>query len=135
MPCYNAAATVDEAVESILTQTNPDFELVTVDDGSTDDTLRRLELWARRDQRVVVHARPHGGLVDAPQAGAAACRAPLVARMDADDRSHPDRLARQAAYLAEHPNVAVVGCLVEGFPAEDVRQGFRLYMEWLNSLV
>jgi glycosyltransferase involved in cell wall biosynthesis len=135
MPCYNAAATVDEAVESILRQAHTDFELVAVDDGSTDDTPRRLRRWARQDKRVLALDRPHGGLVDALQAGAAACRAPLVARMDADDRSHPDRLARQVAYLEEHPDVAVVGCLVEGFAAEDVREGFRLYLEWLNSLV
>jgi glycosyltransferase involved in cell wall biosynthesis len=135
MPCHNAAATVDEAVASILSQTRTDFELVAVDDGSTDDTRLRLETWARRDPRVIVLPRPHGGLVDALQSGLAACRAPLVARMDADDRSYPERLARQAAYLEANPEVSVVGCLVEGFPAEDVREGFRIYLEWMNGLV
>jgi glycosyltransferase involved in cell wall biosynthesis len=135
MPCYNAAATIGEAVESILSQTYSDVELIAVDDGSTDGTLRRLEAWALRDARVAVLARPHGGLVGALRAGLAACRGSLVARMDADDRSAPERLARQAAYLETHPEVAVVGCLVEGFPAEDLRQGFQIYIEWLNGLV
>jgi len=135
MPCYNVASTVDEAVESILAQTHSDVELIAVDDGSTDDTRRRLETWSLRDGRVVVLARAHGGLVESLQAGLGVCRAPLVARMDADDRSHPDRLAAQAEFLQAHPDVAVVACLVEGFPAGDVREGFRLYLIWLNSLV
>src|SRR3989337_2418488 len=92
MPCYNAASTMDEAVESILDQTFMDLELIAVDDGSTDDTRRHLQTWAQQDRRVVVLPRSHGGLVDALQAGLSACRAPLVARMDADDRSSPDRL-------------------------------------------
>jgi len=135
MPCYNAASTLDEGVESILDQTFADLELIAVDDGSADDTLRRLQTWEQRDRRVVVLSRPHSGLVDALQAGLSACRAPLVARMDADDRSSPDRLARQMAALEAHPDVAVVACLVEGFPQQDVRQGFRRYIEWLNGLV
>ncbi|HLE23886.1 MAG TPA: glycosyltransferase [Anaerolineales bacterium] len=135
MPCYNAGATVDEALASILNQTRTDFELIAVDDGSTDDTRRHLETWAQRDRRVAVLARPHGGLVNALQAGLAACRAPLVARMDADDRSISDRLEKQVDLLESQPEAAVVGCLVEPFPPQDVRQGFRLYVEWLNSLV
>jgi glycosyltransferase involved in cell wall biosynthesis len=135
MPCYSAAATVDEAVASILAQTRRDFELIAVDDGSMDDTRQRLEAWAGGDGRVIVLPRSHAGLIEALNAGLAACRAPLVARMDADDRASPERLELQAAYLEAHPEVAVVGCLVEGFPAEDVREGFRIYIEWLNGLV
>jgi glycosyltransferase involved in cell wall biosynthesis len=135
MPCYNVAATVDEAVGSVLDQSLTDFELIAVDDGSTDDTRARLERWAERDARVIVAAQPHRGLVEALQSGVAACRAPWIARMDADDRSLPERLAKQAAYLEANPQVAVVGCLVEGFPPEDVRQGFRAYLDWLNGLV
>jgi GT2 family glycosyltransferase len=55
--------------------------------------------------------------------------------MDADDRAHPERLEKQVSYLEIHPDIAVVGCLVEGFPVEDVGEGFRLYLEWLNQLV
>ena len=135
MPCYNAASTLHEAVVSILDQTFTDLELIAVDDGSTDDTRRRLQTWAQHDRRVVVVPRSHGGLVDALQAGLSACRAPLVARMDADDRSSPDRLGRQVAALEAHPEVAVVGCLVEGFPSQDVRQGFQMYIAWLTGLV
>jgi glycosyltransferase involved in cell wall biosynthesis len=135
MPCYDAALTLNEAIESIAAQTLTDFELVAVDDGSSDATVALLETWAERDPRVRLHRRPHTGIVEALNAGLAACRAPLVARMDADDRAHPRRLEKQVAYLAAHADVAVVGCLLEGFPAQDVRQGFRIYIQWLNSLV
>jgi GT2 family glycosyltransferase len=55
--------------------------------------------------------------------------------MDADDRAHPDRLARQVHFLDRHPQVGVAGCLVSGFPPELVGEGSRLYLRWLNSLV
>jgi GT2 family glycosyltransferase len=76
-----------------------------------------------------------GGLCVIDGSGLAACRTSLIARLDADDRSHPERLTRQIAFLDENPDIAVVGCLVEGFPKDQVREGFRLYIEWLNSLI
>ena len=134
MPCYNAAATLDEAVESILGQTRKDIELIAVNDGSSDGSGDLLEAWEGRDVRVTVLQRSHEGLIEALNAGLAVCRAPLVARMDADDRAHPERLEAQAAFLAEKEEIAVVGCRVEGFPATEVREGFRIYLDWLNSL-
>lgn len=135
MPCYNAAATLDEAMTSLLAQTLDDLEVVALDDGSEDATADRLRAWAARDGRVRPVRLPHRGLIPALNAGLAACRAPLVARMDADDRAHPDRLAQQVALLDRSPEIAVAGCLVDGFPAEEVREGFRIYIAWLNSLV
>jgi hypothetical protein len=58
-----------------------------------------------------------------------------VARLDADDRCHPERLARQAAFLDSHPEVSLVSCRVAGFPPGQVREGFRVYLDWLNSLL
>jgi hypothetical protein len=55
--------------------------------------------------------------------------------MDSDDRCHPERLAQQVAFLDEHPEIGVLGCLVSGFPQDQIRQGFRIYMNWLNCLV
>ncbi len=135
MPCYNAASTLDEALAGLAVQTLPDFELIAVDDGSTDGTLSILKAWAQGDRRIQALHQPHGGILQALNSGLAACRSPFVARMDADDRLHPQRLEQQMAYLAEHPEVAVVSCLVEAFPPEQVHQGLRLYLDWLNSLV
>src|SRR5690606_22186491 len=91
--------------------------------------------WARRDPRLRLVYQPHGGIVTTLNRGLSACCAGLVARMDTDDRLHPQRLARQVDYLTAHPETAVVGSLVAGFPAGQVRRGFQLYLDWLNSLV
>ncbi|HEY43398.1 MAG TPA: glycosyltransferase [Anaerolineae bacterium] len=135
MPCFNVANTVDEAISSLLKQTRSDFEIVAVDDGSTDATGEHLADWTKHDPRVSVLSLPHGGIIEALNAGISTCNAPFIARMDADDRAHPKRLEKQISFLESHPNVAVVGCLVEGFPVGEVGEGFRLYMEWLNRLV
>ncbi len=135
MPCYNAAETLNEALESLQGQSLEDFEILAVDDGSTDDTPNLLKNLAARDERIKVISRPHGGLVSTLNAGLAAACAPYVARMDVDDRAAPTRLARQLAYLKADPKLAVVGCLVQGFPPGQVREGFRIYMAWLNALV
>lgn len=135
MPCYNAERTLREALSSIANQTHPDFEVVALDDGSTDNTPRILNEWAQKDSRFRVLSQPHRGIVAASNAGLDACRAPLVARMDADDRAHPERLLLQTNYLKAHPETAVVGSLVAGFPEENVEKGFQLYFQWLNSLI
>jgi glycosyltransferase involved in cell wall biosynthesis len=135
MPCYNAESTLDEAMESLLSQTLESFEIVAVDDGSTDGTLTRLKAWGLQDDRVRVLARPHGGIITALNQGLTACEAPYVARMDADDRAHPTRLERQVGYLEEHPGIAVLSSLIEAFPEGDVREGFQIYIAWLNALI
>lgn len=121
-------------MESLLVQTLTSFEILAVDDGSTDGTLARLKHWSARDDRVFLLALEHGGLIPALNQGLAACAAPYVARMDADDRAHPTRLERQVEFLDDHPEVAVLASLVEGFPEADVREGFRIYIDWLNNL-
>jgi len=135
MPCYNAEDTVDKAVQSILQQSLERLELILVDDGSRDGTAAKLAEWASSDRRVRVIARSHEGILGALNAGLSHCQAPYVARMDADDIARPERLARQVETLDAHPDLAVVGSLVEGFPQEDVREGFRIYLDWLNRLV
>lgn len=135
MPVYNAAATLAEALESLGRQSLADFEVVVVDDGSTDHSLAVLEEWSRTEPRLRVLRRDHQGITAALNSGLEACQADLVARMDADDRAHPQRLELQAQYLLENPQTAVVGCLVKGFPEEQLREGFRVYIDWLNSLV
>jgi glycosyltransferase involved in cell wall biosynthesis len=78
---------------------------------------------------------PARGLVAALNAAVAHARAPLLARMDADDEMHPERLAAQAAFLAAHRDVALAGCGVESFREGGLRQGFALFSEWANALV
>jgi glycosyltransferase involved in cell wall biosynthesis len=135
MPCYNASATLDEAIVSILRQSLVDFELVAVDDGSTDDTGARLIQWAQADARIRPVSQPHKGIVHALNFGMEFCHSPYIARMDADDRSLEHRLELQANYLDENPHVDLVSCQVRGFPEGQVREGFRIYLDWLNSLL
>lgn len=134
LPCRNAGSTLEEALESIFSQTFTDFELVAVDDGSTDGSAELLEARAEKDARLRVVRLAPSGLIEALNIGLSACRAPLIARMDADDRSHPERFAEQVRLLDSQPALAAVGCLVEAFPAQDVRPGLALYLEWLNGL-
>jgi glycosyltransferase involved in cell wall biosynthesis len=134
IPCYNAAATLEPTLESIAAQTLRDFEVIAVDDGSDDETAVILEHWAQRDPRFCCVALPHAGIIPALNAGLAECDAEYVARMDADDLMHPTRLELQAAYLDEHPKTTLVSSLVSGFPSGELREGFRIYIEWLNTL-
>lgn len=135
MPCYNAASTLGEALLSLQHQSLSDFEVIAVDDGSSDTTPAILQEWAALDPRFKVISTPHQGIISALNAGLEACQAPYLARMDADDRSHPERLACQLQFLEEQPQVGVLGCLVAGFPKDQVRQGFQIYIDWLNSLL
>ena len=135
MPCYNVEDTLDECMRSLVDQTLRDIEIVAVDDGSTDETLSMLQDWARKDSRIRVLAREHAGIIPALNAGWKACRSGYIARMDADDRSHLERMEKQAQFLDEHPDIALTASLVEGFPKEHLREGFRIYIAWLNSLV
>ena len=134
MPCYNAAATLDLALDSLEAQTLGDYEVIAVDDGSSDGTSALLEQRARRDARLRIIRRAHGGIIEALNAGLKACRAAYVARMDSDDICHPQRLELQTAFLDAQPDVGLVACQVRGFPEEAVREGFEIYMNWQNSL-
>ncbi|MDH3942470.1 MAG: glycosyltransferase [Anaerolineae bacterium] len=135
IPVYNAGAHLDETLASLASQTHPDFEVLSVDDGSSDDTPAILKDWASRDARFRTLTLPHEGIIPALNAGLEACRGEYIARMDGDDLAHSERLSLQSEYLDEHPEVALVASQVEGFPKGDLREGFRIYIEWLNSVV
>jgi len=134
MPVYNLRTLVAQALESITTQSVTDLEVIVVDDGSTDGGGEVLARAAAGDPRVRVLTRPHQGIVAAMNAGLAASSAPFVARMDGDDISHPRRLERQLALLAESPSVGAMDCRVELAAGPTTGRGMREYVDWLNSL-
>ena len=111
LPVRDGARFLREALASVLAQTLRDFELLVVDDGSEDETPAILA--ALRDDRVRVLRQERLGLVAALNRAIAEARAPLLARMDADDVSLPERLERQVAYLEARPRVGLVVTGVE----------------------
>lgn len=135
LPAYNAAVTLPETLETLSAQREVDFEIVLVDDGSTDATDQVLREWTVREPRLRVIRQPHAGIVVALQTGLAACEGRYIARMDADDLAHPDRLRMQAGFLDAHAKIDLVSCRVSAFPREAVRGGFAVYLEWLNNLL
>jgi glycosyltransferase involved in cell wall biosynthesis len=121
-----------ECLESLSAQTLADFEVIAVDDGSTDATPGILAAHARADSRFRVLRQEPAGVVAASERARAEARAPLVARMDADDIALPERLELQVAAIEEE-GLAAVGGRVEYFP--EPSQGMRAYAGWLNALV
>ena len=109
MPVYNAERYLAEAVESVLSQTFSDFEFIIIDDGSTDRSLEILQRYAEQDDRIRLVSRPNTGLIGALNEGLALARGELIARMDADDISLPERFSRQLEYLLAHPNCIAIG--------------------------
>ncbi len=134
LPAFNAAATLPACLRSIQRQSERRWECVLVDDGSHDETLACARDHAAGDARFIVVARPHHGLVATLNAGIEHCRAPYIARMDADDLMHRQRLAAQLQALEARPELAGVGSHVRVMPRRHLQAGWRTYEHWLNSI-
>ena len=108
MPVYNGERFLRDAIDSILRQTFDDFELLIVNDGSTDGSRELIRSYADQRMRVVEHAR-NRGIVASLNTGIEHARGEYLARMDADDVSLPHRLDVQVAFMEAHPEVGVCG--------------------------
>jgi glycosyltransferase involved in cell wall biosynthesis len=114
LPCFNAERFLGKAMESLLRQTHTELEVVAIDDGSTDGTLELLEAFASRDSRVrVLRNEENIGLIRTLNRGVAEARGDFIGRMDADDISTPERIARQLSVLETYPEIGLVGTGVE----------------------
>jgi glycosyltransferase involved in cell wall biosynthesis len=110
MAVYDGGEFLDEAVGSIVGQTFRDWEMVVVDDASTDGTTEKLQAWSQRDTRIrIVSNATNKGQTTSLNEGLRACRGTWIARQDADDVSSPARLARQMSYLHGHPSTVLLG--------------------------
>ena len=112
LPVYNTEAYVREAVESILAQSFTDFELIAIDDGSTDGSGAILRELAARDARIILIEQPNDGAASARNKGLEMARADLIALMDADDVAMPERFALQHARMVQEPELAVLGSFI-----------------------
>ena len=134
MPVRDAQRTLPAAVQSILDQTLSNWELILIDDGSGDDTPQLLRHFAKTDARIRHQEARARGIVAALNQGLHGANAPLIARMDADDLSHPDRLRLQVDHLNTQPHIGLVSCQVK-FGGERARaSGYALHVDWLNTL-
>lgn len=135
LPVRDAAPWLQAALDSLARQTFADFEVVAVDDGSTDGSGELLAARAGADPRFRVLRQSRRGVVPALNRGLARCRGEWVARMDADDVAHARRLELQVHALTADPSLDAVCSLVRFFPCTAVERGLRLYETWLNGLV
>ena len=118
LPVYNGEKYLSEAIDSILTQTFADFELITINDGSTDDSLQILRKYEQRDSRIRVIARENRGLATTLNDSVDIARGEWVARMDQDDIALPHRFERQLAWLKE-TGADISGSWVRRFGSPD----------------
>ncbi|HUE81048.1 MAG TPA: glycosyltransferase [Pyrinomonadaceae bacterium] len=122
MPVHNARPFLSASIISILSQTLSEFELIVLDDASTDGSGEFVRRWAQKDSRIrYFESEAQLGLSGSSNSVVEKARAPLVARMDADDISHPERLSRQWEILNEMPDVVAVGALSDGIDAQGKR--------------
>lgn len=135
MPVHNAECYLEEAAESILTQTFSALELLLIENGSTDSSATICERLAERDPRVRVLRLPQRGFTAALNAGLAATEAKYVARMDADDVSHRTRVALQVDYLDAHAECVAVGAAVEVIDEDLAPIAHRAYFETHDEIM
>lgn len=109
MSCYNASRWLHEAIDSVLSQTFKKFELIVVDDGSTDHTRSVIEHYCNLDRRVVAISKKNTGLADSLNVGIAHAKGAWIARLDADDLCEERRLDEQLAFVRQYPDVVLLG--------------------------
>ena len=119
MPVYNGAKYLQEALESVTAQTFQDFEILAINDGSTDDSPRLLADYQARDSRLIVHHQHNAGVIATLNRGITLARGAYIARMDCDNVCHPRRMEKQVEFMERHPQVGICGTFAETFSARD----------------
>jgi len=132
LPVHNNAETIAECIESILSQTFRCFEVLIINDGSTDSTVHIIEQFAQIDTRIRLFHAGRIGLVNALNLGIGHARADLIARMDGDDLMHPQRLEKQQRFMEQHPDIGLVASRARLFPEQCIQRGYHEYMKWQN---
>ena len=134
LPFRDAEATLSRAIKSIVEQSFTDWELVLIDHASTDGSAAIAQQWKLRDSRIRLIQQPQDGFVGALNRGLDEAVAPFITRMDADDISYPERLAKQLLYLQQHPTIDAIGCGVRYCTAGEPQIGMQAYVDWANGL-
>ncbi len=135
LPVRDEESLLEEALESLLRQSERDFEVIAVSDGSSDGVREVLARFAARDGRVKPLHQARSGIVAALNRGLRQARGIYIARMDSDDICRPERLALQADFLDREPNIGLVGSRVEYLGDAKKNEGLAHFVRWSNSLI
>lgn len=135
LPFYQAVTTLSTAIESIVQQGFTDWELLLIDNNSSDGSRLIAEQWAANDEKVRVLHEPVQGIAHALNTGIAYARGRYLARMDADDVCSPDRLYKQMDFLKRNPAIQVVSCQCRFESEVEQSEGFAHYVQWQNSIL
>ncbi|MEO5585828.1 MAG: glycosyltransferase [Flavobacteriales bacterium] len=135
LPFHNTASTLDAAIASIAAQSFTDFDLLLIDNASMDESKAIVKRWAAQDDRIRLIAEPKIGIAHALNTGLLHAQGRYIARMDADDISHPERFAKQVTYLEEHPEIGVLGTRTTFTTSVDKSHGMRFFTQWQNAIL
>jgi len=127
MPAFNAGKYISASIESILNQTFTDFELLIVDDGSTDDTVSKIKSF--KDKRINIISQKNSGVSASRNKAIRLAKGEYIAMHDADDISYPERFDTQIRFLRKNPEIGLVGCTLEAVDKDD---SFMYYINLLT---
>jgi glycosyltransferase involved in cell wall biosynthesis len=128
MPVFNVEEYIEEALSSVLNQTYKHFEIIVIDDGSTDSTAAIVERMALVDSRIRLLRNPQNmRIVQSLNRGLSMAAGSYIARMDGDDISMPDRFEKFVEHLEKHPNIELVGCSVISIDTKGIELGRTRY--------
>jgi len=134
MPVKNATPFLKECIDSILSQSFLDWELLAVDDGSTDDSYEVLKYFASKDSRIFVFKNIGKGIINALRVAANNSHGDKITRMDADDIMPKEKLGELSRILDENGQGTLATGKVKYFSNEILGDGFKRYEKWLNKL-
>lgn len=135
LPYCNASPALDAAIASIAAQTFSQWELLLIDNASTDESTLIAQRWADHDPRITLLHEPRIGIAHALNSGLAQASGMYIARMDADDVSPPERLVKQVAYLEAHPEVGVLGTRTAFASTMHESRGMQAFVDWQNKIL
>lgn len=134
MPVKNAAAYLPECLQSIHQQTEQNWQLVAINDHSTDNSLSILNEWAKKDARIEVYNNTGQGIIEALRLAYHKSKGNFITRMDADDKMNPKKIAALKSTLLNHGKGHVATGLVQYFSDGTLGNGYIKYANWLNDL-
>ena len=130
LPIYNAEAFLEKTLSSLTSQTFTNFELIAINDGSTDGSLKIIEEIAKTDPRIFIYNQPNSGLIETLNRGLKLANCELIARADADDIYHPERLELQYRRMNERPEIVLLGARTVKIDSK----GRTLYQEFQPTI-